>query len=69
MVRHVVPFMDRNYRHNACARIELPHAFTIGVIKCSENKSSKIKHNYTESGDLVESCAIAFDSNDWWNLP
>ena len=47
----------------------LPHAFIIGVFKYGKSYSTTIKHIYIESENLNESYNVAFDSNNWWNLP
>ena len=52
-----------------CAREALPHAFNIGVFKYSKSNPTTIKHIYNESENLNESCDVAYDSNNWWNLP
>ena len=46
------------------AREALPQAFNIGVFEYGKSNPTTIKHIY-----LNESCDVAFDSNDWWNLP
>ena len=55
--------------HGRVARDTLPHTFNIGVFKCSKSNSTTIKHIYDESANLIDSYDIAFDANDWWNLP
>ena len=75
LLRHVVPLNDGNCRltipvvKGRCARDALPHAFDIGVFKYSKSNLSTIKHINNESENLNESCDVAFDSNDWCNLP
>ena len=75
LLRHVVPLNDGNCRltipvvKGRCARDALPHAFDIGVFKYSKSNPSTIKHINNESENLNESCDVAFDSNNWWNLP
>ena len=75
LLRHVVPLNDGNCRltipvvKGRCARDALPHAFDIGVFKYSKSNPSTIKHINNESKNLNESCDVAFDSNNWWNLP
>ena len=75
LFRHVVALDDGNSRHTIlvfkgrCAREALPHAFKIGMFKYDKSNSTTIKHIYNESENLNESCDVAFQSNDWWNLP
>ena len=52
-----------------CAREALPHACNIGVFKYGKSNPTTMKHIYNESENLNESYDIAFDSNNWWNLP
>ena len=52
-----------------CAREVLPRAFNIGVFKYGKSNPNTIKHIYNESENLKEGCDVAFDSNNWWNLP
>ena len=75
LLRHVVPLNDGNCRltipvvKGCCAREALSHAFDIGVFKYGKSNPTTIKHIYNESHNLNESCDVALDSNDWWNLP
>ena len=75
LLRHVVPLNDGNCRltipvvKGRCAREALSHAFDIGMFKYGKSNPTPIKHMYNESENLNESCDIAFDSNNWWNLP
>ena len=72
---HVVPLNDVNccltipVVKGHCALKVLPHAFNIGMFKYGKSNSTTIKHIYNESENLNESCDVAFDSNNWWNLP
>ena len=43
--------------------------FNIGVFKYGKGNSTTIKHIYNESENLNESCDVAFDCNNWGNLP
>ena len=75
LLRHVVPLNDGSCRltilvvKGRSAREALPHTFNIGVIKYDKSNPTTIKHINNESGNLNESCDVAFDSNNWWNLP
>ena len=75
LLRHVVPINVEYCRRTIpvvkgrCAREALPHAFDIGVFKYGKSNHTTIKHIYSESENLNESCDVAFDSNDWWTLP
>ena len=74
LLRHVVPFNDGNCRltipviKGCCACEALPHAFYIWVFKYGKSNPTKIKHIYNKSENLNESCDVAFDSSNWWNL-
>ena len=75
LLRHVVPLNDGNCRltitvvKGRCAREALPRAFNIGVYKYGKSDTTTIKPIYNESDILNEGCDVAFDSNNWWNLP
>ena len=75
IVRHVVPLNDGNCHltipvaKGRCAREALPHIFDIGVFKYGKSNHTTIKNIYNESENLNGSCDVAFDSNNWWNLP
>ena len=75
LLRHVVRLNDGNCHltipvvKGRCAREVLPHAFDIGVFKYGRSNHTTIKHIYNGSENLHGSCDVAFDSNNWWNLP
>ena len=75
LLRHVVPLNDGNCRlkipvvKGRCAREALHHACNIGVFKYGKSNPTTIKHIDNESKTLNESRDVAFDSNNWWNLP
>ena len=75
LLRHVVPLNDGNCRltipvvKGRSAREALPQAFNIDVFKYGKSNPTTKKHIYNESEKLNESCDVAFDSNNWWNLP
>ena len=75
LLRHVVPLNDVNCRltipviKGRCAHEALPHAFNIGVFKYCKSNFAPIKRIKNEFENLNESCDIAFDSNNWGNLP
>ena len=50
-----------------CARDALPHTFNIGMFKC--DNFTTIKYIYNEFDILIDSCDVAFDISNWWNLP
>ena len=66
LLRHVVPLNDGNC---TLPREALPHAFDISVFEYGKSSPTTIKHIYIESEKLNESCDVAFDNNNWWNLP
>ena len=51
-----------------CAHDALPHTLNIGMFKWGKNNSATKKNIYNESDNLIDSCEVAFDCNDWWNL-
>ena len=75
LLRHVVPLNDGNCHltipvvKGRCDREALPHAFDIGVFKYGRSNHTTIKQSCNESENLNGSCDVAFDSNNWWNLP
>ena len=52
-----------------CARDAPPETFDIGEFKSIKKNSTTITHIYNESANIIESCNIAFDTNDCWNIP
>ena len=52
-----------------CSYDALPHIFDIDTFKCGKNNSITKKHVYNESMSLIDTCDVAFDNNDWWNIP
>ena len=36
--------------------------------KRTENNSTTIQPIYNESENLIDSCDVAFDTSDWWNV-
>ena len=75
LLRHMEPLNDGNCRltipvaKGRCAHEALSHAFNIGVFKYGKTNPTTIKYIYNESDNLNNSCDVAFDSNNWWNLP
>ena len=75
LLRHVVPLNDGNCLltipvvKGRCAREAPPHVFDIDVFKYIISNPTTIKHIYNEAENLNESCDVAFDSNNRWNLP
>ena len=75
LLRDVVPLNDGNCHltipvvKGGCACEALHHAFNIGVFEYGKSNSTTIKHIYNKSENLNESCDVAFDRNNWWNLP
>ena len=75
LLPQVVPLNDGNCHlttpvvQGCCAHEALPHAFNTSVFKYGESNLTTIKHIYNESENFNESCAVAFDSKNWWNLP
>ena len=74
LLRHLVPLNDGNccltipVVKGRCAGEALLHAFDIDVSKYGKSNPTTIKHIYNESENWNESCDVAFDSNNWWNL-
>ena len=74
-LRHVGPFNDGicpltiPVVKGHCDHEALPHAFNNGVFKYRKSNPTTIKDIYSEFENLNESCDVAFDSNNWWNLP
>ena len=52
-----------------CTPDTLQHTFNISMFKCSKNNATTIKYIYNESANLIGSCDVAFNTNDWLNLP
>ena len=46
-----------------------PTPLNIGVFKYGKSNPITIKHIYNESEKMKGSCDVAYDSNNWWNLP
>ena len=67
---HVVPLNSGNCHltipvikgHYACDVV--PHTFNISVLISVEKNSATIKHIHNVSANIIESCNVAFDTND-----
>ena len=71
LLRNMVTLNDRNYRlivhvfKGHFAHDPLLHIFN----KSGKKNPTTIKHIYNESMNLIDSCDVAFNTNDWWNFP
>ena len=54
------------FQGTLCSWHSLPHTFNIGVFKSSKKNSTAIIHIYNEFANLIHSCKVASDTNDWW---
>ena len=74
MLRHMVPLGNGNCYliipvvKRCCSYDALPQIFHTDIFKCGKN-SSITKNIYNEIVSLIDSCDVAFDNNDWWNVP
>ena len=74
LLHHMVSLNDGNCHltmlvvKGFCAHDPLLYTFNIGVFNCHKSHTTAIKPVYNESMDFIESYAVDFDINGWWNL-
>ena len=52
-----------------CTHDGLPHTLDISEFKSIEKNSTRVKHIYNESANIIEGSNVASDTNDCWTFP